>query len=133
MQFASTAQRARRRRPIQSFCADQMVLDAVNTQATKLCAPASAPKISNGSIDTSKGIQELQTQIMRAQGPKVAGKLVDPDMAYPDARRRWLSVTPPVPGVLRPLGVRDVDGSDAHLQLHVHASRVIRELQRLRS
>jgi hypothetical protein len=31
-----------------------------------------------------EGLQELQTQIMRAQGPKVAGKLVDPDKAYPN-------------------------------------------------
>jgi len=61
----------------------KMILDAVNAQANALRARL-------GTEDQERldrhleGLQELQTQIMRAQGPKVAGKLVDPDMAYPN-------------------------------------------------
>ena len=59
----------------------QMVLDAVNTEAKTLRARL-------GTEDQQRldrhleGVQELETQIMRAQGPKVTGTLVDPDMAY---------------------------------------------------
>jgi hypothetical protein len=59
----------------------QMVLDAVNEDAKALRARL-------GTEDQQRldrhlqGVQELQTQIVRAQGPKVAGKLVNPDVAY---------------------------------------------------
>ena len=59
----------------------QMVLDAVNTEATAL-------RTKLGTEDQQRldrhleGIQELQTQIMRAQGPKVSGTLVNPDTAF---------------------------------------------------
>ena len=60
----------------------QMVLDAVNTEAKAL-------RVRLGVEDQQRldrhleGVKELQTQIMRAQGPNVAGTLVDPAMAYP--------------------------------------------------
>jgi Protein of unknown function (DUF1552) len=61
----------------------QMVLDAVTTEANAL-------RTKLGTEDQQRldrhleGIQQLQSQIMRAQGPKVNGTLVDPDMAYPN-------------------------------------------------
>jgi hypothetical protein len=60
----------------------QMLLDAVNAQATRL-------RVRLGTEDKQRldrhleGVHQLQTQIMRAQGPKVVGKLIDPDMVYP--------------------------------------------------
>jgi len=61
----------------------QLVLDAVNEDAKALRARLGVEDQMR--LDRHlQGIQELQTQIMRAQGPKVAGKLVNPDMAYPN-------------------------------------------------
>jgi hypothetical protein len=60
----------------------QMVLDAVSTEAKTLRARLGVEDQQR--LDRHlEGVQSLQTQIMRAQGPKVAGTLVDPDMAYP--------------------------------------------------
>lgn len=80
--FASTANNsATPAAPDPSLLRRQMVLDAVNTEAKTLRARL-------GTEDQQRldrhleGVQELETQIMRAQGPKVAGMLVDPDMAY---------------------------------------------------
>ncbi len=59
-----------------------MVLDAVTPGVTDLRARL-------GSDDQQRldqhleGIHELQAQILRAQGPKVSGTLVNPDTAYP--------------------------------------------------
>jgi len=81
MQFANTTSTPAA--PDPELLREQMVLDAVNAQATTL-------RTSLGSEDQQRldrhleGIQELQTQIMRAQGPKVSGTLVDPDTAYPN-------------------------------------------------
>jgi hypothetical protein len=61
-----------------------MVLDAVSNQASNL-------RKRLGMDDQQRldrhlqGIQELQTQIMRASGPKVSGKLIDPATAHPNA------------------------------------------------
>jgi len=61
----------------------QMVLDAVNTEAKGLRAQLGVGDQQR--LDRHlEGVQELQTQIMRAQGPKVSGTLVNPDMAYPN-------------------------------------------------
>jgi hypothetical protein len=61
----------------------QMVLDAVSSEAKTLRARLGAEDQQR--LDRHlEGVQSLQTQIMRAQGPKVAGTLVDPDMAYPN-------------------------------------------------
>jgi hypothetical protein len=78
MQFASTSTPAA---PDPELLRQQMVLDAVNTEAAAL-------RTKLGTDDQQRldrhleGIQELQTQIMRAQGPKVAGTLVNPDTAF---------------------------------------------------
>jgi hypothetical protein len=59
-----------------------MVLDAVKDGITALRARV-------GTEDQKRldqhfqGIQQLQTQLVRAQGPKVTGTLVDPNTAYP--------------------------------------------------
>jgi hypothetical protein len=59
----------------------QLVLDAVNEDAKALRARLGVED--QARLDRHlQGVQELQTQIMRAQGPKVAGKLVNPDTAY---------------------------------------------------
>jgi hypothetical protein len=82
VQFASTtATPAAPAAPDPELLRHQMVLDAVNTEATKL-------RTLLGTEDQQRldrhleGLQELQTQLMRAQGPKVAGTLVNPDTAY---------------------------------------------------
>jgi hypothetical protein len=81
MQFANTTSTPAA--PDPELTREQMVLDAVNAQATTL-------RTSLGSEDQQRldrhleGIHELQTQIMRAQGPKVSGTLVNPDTAYPN-------------------------------------------------
>jgi hypothetical protein len=81
VQFANTS--ATPAAPDPELLRRQMVLDAVSTEATKLRALL-------GTEDQQRldrhleGVQELQTQIMRAQGPKVSGMLVNPDTAYPN-------------------------------------------------
>jgi hypothetical protein len=82
MQFASsTAPNAPPAAPDPDILRHQMVLDAVNSEAKALRARLGAEDQQR--LDRHlEGIQELQTQIMRAQGPKVAGKLVNPDVAY---------------------------------------------------
>ena len=81
MQFANTTSTPAA--PDPELSREQMVLDAVNAQATAL-------RTSLGAEDQQRldrhleGIQELQTQIMRAEGPKVSGTLVNPDTAYPN-------------------------------------------------
>jgi hypothetical protein len=81
--FASAAPNAPPAAPDPELARRQMLLDAVNADAKKLRARL-------GTEDQQRldrhleGVQELQTQIMRAQGPKVAGKLVDPSTAYPN-------------------------------------------------
>jgi hypothetical protein len=81
MQFANTTSTPAA--PDPELSREQMVLDAVNAQATAL-------RTSLGAEDQQRldrhleGIQELQTQIMRAEGPKVSGNLVNPDTAYPN-------------------------------------------------
>ena len=78
MQFANTSTPAA---PDPELLREKMVLDAVNTQAGAL-------RTKLGSEDQQRldrhleGIQELQTQIMRAQGPKVTGTLINPDTAF---------------------------------------------------
>ncbi len=80
VQFASTSSPTP---PDPELLRRQMVLDAVTTEANALRAKL-------GTEDQQRldrhlqGIQQLQTQIMRAQGPKVNGTLVDPDKAYPN-------------------------------------------------
>jgi hypothetical protein len=80
MQFASTSTPAA---PDPELLREKMVLDAVNTQATAL-------RTRLGTEDQQRldrhldGIQQLQTQIMRAQGPKVSGTLINPDTAFPN-------------------------------------------------
>jgi hypothetical protein len=60
-----------------------MVLDAVTGGISALRARIGAEDKQR--LDQHlQGIQQLQTQIMRAQGPKVNGTLVDPNMAYPN-------------------------------------------------
>ena len=60
-----------------------MVLDAVSGGISSLRARV-------GTEDQQRldqhfeGIQQLQTQLVRAQGPKVSGTLVDPNKAYPN-------------------------------------------------
>ena len=82
LQFANTATSAPMA-PDPEALRSQMVLDAVTTEANALRAKL-------GTEDQQRldrhlaGVQQLQTQIMRAQGPKVAGTLVDPDKAYPN-------------------------------------------------
>jgi hypothetical protein len=82
MQFASTATSAPAA-PDPELAREQMVLNAVNTQAAAL-------RTKLGTEDQQRldrhleGIQELQTQIMRAQGPKVSGTLVNPDTVFPN-------------------------------------------------
>jgi hypothetical protein len=80
MQFANTATNAPMA-PDPDVLRRQMVLDAVNTEATALRALLGAEDQQR--LDRHlEGIQELQTQIMRAEGPKVTGTLVNPDTAY---------------------------------------------------
>jgi hypothetical protein len=60
-----------------------MVLDAVSGGVKALQARLGAED--KHRLDQHlTGIQQLQTQIMRAQGPKVNGTLTDPNMAYPN-------------------------------------------------
>jgi hypothetical protein len=59
-----------------------MVLDAVSDAVTALQARLGAED-KQRLAQHLEGIQELQTQLMRAQGPKVGGTLVDPNTAYP--------------------------------------------------
>jgi hypothetical protein len=81
--FASAAPNAPPAAPDPDLARRQLLLDAVNADAKKLRARL-------GTEDQQRldrhleGVQELQTQIMRAQGPKVSGKLVDPSTAYPN-------------------------------------------------
>jgi hypothetical protein len=78
MQFANTGTPAA---PDPELLREKMVLDAVNTQTSAL-------RTKLGSEDQQRldrhleGIQQLQTQIMRAQGPKVSGTLINPDTAF---------------------------------------------------
>jgi hypothetical protein len=80
--FASTATSAMPAAPDPELLRRQMLLDVVNTQANNL-------RMRLGTEDQQRldrhleGLHDLQTQIMRAEGPKVVGKLVDPDVAYP--------------------------------------------------
>ncbi|HEX3694306.1 MAG TPA: DUF1552 domain-containing protein [Polyangia bacterium] len=81
--FASTTSGAAPAAPDPDLLRRQMVLDAVNTEAAALRTKLGAEDQQR--LDRHlQGVQELQTQIMRAQGPKVVGKLVDPDMGYPN-------------------------------------------------
>jgi hypothetical protein len=79
MQFANTG--ATPAAPDPDLVSRGMVLDAVTQSVTDL-------RVRLGTDDQQRldqhleGIQELQTQIMRAQGPKVSGTLVNPDTAY---------------------------------------------------
>jgi len=60
-----------------------MVLDAVSGGISALRARLG--KEDQQRLDQHlTGVQQLQTQIMRAQGPKVNGTLTDPNMAYPN-------------------------------------------------
>ena len=60
-----------------------LVLDAVIQDANTLRARVGAADQKR--LDQHlEGINELQLQLMRAQGPKVSGKLVSPDTAYPN-------------------------------------------------
>jgi len=83
VQFASTSTSATPAAPDPELLREQMVLDAVTTETAKLRALL-------GTEDQQRldrhleGVQELQTQIMRAQGPKVSGTLVNPDTSYPN-------------------------------------------------
>jgi len=83
VQFASTSTSATPAVPDPELLREQMVLDAVTTETAKLRALL-------GTEDQQRldrhleGVQELQTQIMRAQGPKVSGTLINPDTAYPN-------------------------------------------------
>ena len=80
--FASTASGSAPAAPDPELLRRQMLLDLVNAQAASL-------RMRLGTEDQQRldrhleGIHELQMQIMRAQGPKVMGKLVDPDVVYP--------------------------------------------------
>jgi hypothetical protein len=78
MQFANTGTPAA---PDPELLREKMVLDAVSSQTSAL-------RTKLGSEDQQRldrhleGVQQLQTQIMRAQGPKVSGMLVNPDTAF---------------------------------------------------
>jgi hypothetical protein len=83
MPFASSAT-GKPTTPDPELLRRKMVLDAVSNQANNL-------RKRLGMDDQQRldrhlqGIQELQTQIMRASGPKVSGKLIDPATAHPNA------------------------------------------------
>jgi hypothetical protein len=85
MQFATTNTPAPTMpaAPDPEFARRGLVIDAVLQDANALRARL-------GAADQKRldqhlaGINELQLQLTRAQGPKVAGKLVNPDMAYPN-------------------------------------------------
>jgi hypothetical protein len=84
MQFANTAApNAPPAAPDPELLRRQMVLDAVNQDSKALRARLGTED--QARLDRHlEGLGELQTQIMRAQGPKVAGTLVNPDTAYPN-------------------------------------------------
>jgi len=83
MQFASSPTGGTPMPPSPDLMNRGMVLDAVSGGITAL-------KNRLGMEDQKRldqhltGVQQLQTQIMRAQGPKVGGTLTDPNQDYPN-------------------------------------------------
>jgi Protein of unknown function (DUF1552) len=85
MQFANTATAppAMPAAPDPALARRGLVLDAVIQDANALRARVGAADQKR--LDQHlEGINELQVQLMRAQGPKVTGKLVNPGTAYPN-------------------------------------------------
>jgi hypothetical protein len=83
MQFASTSGSQMPTAPDPELIRRGMVLDAVSEGVTALRARVGAEDKKR--LDQHlQGIQELQTQLIRAQGPKVSGTLVDPNTVYPN-------------------------------------------------
>jgi hypothetical protein len=81
MQFANTTTAAPAT-PDPTLIRRGMVLDAVAGGISALNARLGAED-KQRLAQHLEGIQELQTQLMRAQGPKVSGTLTDPNTAYP--------------------------------------------------
>ncbi|HEY2902353.1 MAG TPA: DUF1552 domain-containing protein [Polyangia bacterium] len=80
--FTSTTNGGAPAAPDPDLLRRQMVLDAVNTEAAALRTRLGVDDQQR--LDRHlEGIHELQSQIMRAQGPKVSGTLVNPDTVYP--------------------------------------------------
>jgi hypothetical protein len=82
MQFANTSGSQVPTAPDPELIRRGMVLDAVSEGVAALRARVGADDKQRLSQHLD-GIQELQTQLIRAQGPKVGGILVDPNTAYP--------------------------------------------------
>jgi hypothetical protein len=83
MQFANTSTTKTPPPPDPELLRRGMVLDAVNESMKTLRARLGVDDQQR--IDQHvQGIQELQTQLMRAEGPRVAGILVDPNTSYPN-------------------------------------------------
>jgi len=81
MPFAKTNPGSTPAAPDPELLRRQMVLDAVNEDAKALRARLGTED--QVRLDRHlEGVNQLQTQIMRAQGPKLSGTLINPDVAY---------------------------------------------------
>jgi hypothetical protein len=84
MQFANTPTTSQQQAATNAELMQRgMVLDAVSDGITALQARLGAED-KQRLAQHLEGIQQLQTQLVRAQGPKVSGTLVDPNKAYPN-------------------------------------------------